>query len=531
MPDSFNSKILLSVSKWLLYAALFCVVLVMPATFFPFIGIKYYFFRTVVQLSLALLVVYWGFYDKQNKIWERLKKVSKRPLFIAVSIFVLVGLLASIFAFDPFSAFWSNFERGEGSFQLVHYYIFFVLASLLFENSKDWKNAFIASLIAAGLMILYGVFAQLGWNSSFISPYRGTIPDNAWDKLTFARFQGSLGNPSYVAPYLMFSIFYVLYLWFQKKITSKSLLSGSLTFIGVTLISVYLLVSSISRLSGGEGLPLLWSLPGIAVLIGAAAYVFKKKQFLAAFIGLIVWIFGFFLILSQTRGAVLGIAISIFVLLVYLAIFSTGQAKKWLIGLLAAAIIGGGFLIAFRNNPTVQSLPGGRVLELFDKGLSTDSAQTRFWTWGSAWRGFQERPVLGWGQENFSIVFDRHFDPRHYVPGKNSETWFDRAHSVFFDYLAETGILGLLSYIAMFVVFYWEVVKNWNKKFELYDEHQQSAEKHHSHIILRGLMIVLPIAYLIQALALFDVLPIYINLFLFLAFSSYIFSNRHESHI
>ena len=45
------------------------------------------------------------------------------------------------------------------------------------------------------------------------------------------------------------------------------------------------------------------------------------------------------------------------------------------------------------------------------------------------------------------------------MPGENNETWFDRAHSVYFDYLSETGILGFLSYLGMFFMFYWEFFK------------------------------------------------------------------------
>ncbi len=38
----------------------------------------------------------------------------------------------------------------------------------------------------------------------------------------------------------------------------------------------------------------------------------------------------------------------------------------------------------------------------------------------------------------------------------------------------------------------------------------------------------MPVAYLIQGLVLFDVLPTYINIFFFLAFAAYLF-NQHQS--
>ncbi|MEK7546611.1 MAG: O-antigen ligase family protein, partial [Patescibacteria group bacterium] len=142
--------------------------------------------------------------------------------------------------------------------------------------------------------------------------------------------------------------------------------------------------------------------------------------------------------------------------------------------------------------------------------------QTRLWTWNSAWQGFLERPAFGWGPENFSAVFDKYFDPRHYIPGKNSETWFDYAHSVFIDYLVETGIVGFTAHIAIFGVFFWEFFRRFKNENPL----------------LKALMASLPVSYLIQGLALFNVLPIYINLFLFMAFACYKFyyssSSEHE---
>jgi O-antigen ligase len=176
----------------------------------------------------------------------------------------------------------------------------------------------------------------------------------------------------------------------------------------------------------------------------------------------------------------------------------------------------------FRDTPTVQAIPGSRFLTI---SVTEQSFQTRFWTWNSAWEGFKERPILGWGPENFSAVFDRHFDIRHYTPGKSSETWFDRAHSVIFDYLTETGILGLLAYIAMFVVFYLQFFRATSKKL-------LTNEKTGFHIspVSLGLFGTILIGYLVQGLVLFDVLPIYMNLFLVLAFAVYLFNHAFPSH-
>lgn len=455
---------LLKLAKLFLYVSLFSVIIVLPSTFFPFIGGKYYFFRVSVELALIFFLLGWAFQASPGEVKKRVQKISRQPLFIAVSAFALVYLLASLFAFDPQAAFWSNYERGEGGFQMVHYYIFFALLVTLFKEKKDWQWAFRLSLIAALLMIGYGVFANLEVGK-FISPYRGTAPEGAWAKLISTRFQGSLGNPAYVAPYLMFSMFFALYLWFEKA----------------------------------------W----------------KNKIVQGLIYGGLSAIFLFFFALSRTRGAFLGLAAAILVFLIYL-ILKSAKIRKWAAIALASFTVLVGIAWYYHQTPFIQSLPGSRIFEI---NLSNRDVQTRFWTWNSALKGFLERPVFGWGPENFSAVFDKHFDPRHYIPGNESaETWFDRAHSIIFDYLTETGILGFLSFFGIFGVFFWLFFK----KTRIDANNRLINTNNNQSAVLNGLLLAAPVGYLVQGSFLFDVLPIYLPLFVLLAFGSWWFSKEYE---
>lgn len=465
---------LLGMARYYLYLAVFSVIVVMTSNFFPFIGGKDYFFRFSVELALVFSILWWAFEAKDGEVEALMKEVYKKPVFIAVTLFVLVYLLASIFAFDPHAAFWSNYERGEGGFQMLHYYGFFTLLVLLLRKESDWRAIFKTSLVAAGLMILYGVFAQLGWAATFISPFQGAAPPSAWWERLFAtnlRFQGSLGNPAYVAPYLMFAMFYALYLWVTGKPSNER----------------------------------KWA---TRICYGAAIFIF----------------FVFF-ILSQTRGAFLGLGAAVFAYILYFILFKSSFRKK-AAAVFVAIFVLSGILFMLRGNPVVKSLPGGRLLDI---NFSDQTAQTRFWTWGSAWHGFSERPILGWGPENFSAVFDKYFDTRHYNPGAvGGETWFDRAHSIYLDYLSETGILGFLSYLVVFAVIFWGLFK------ERKDAGAANATEHAKpgpvrSPVVNALMMVLPLGYLVQGIAIFDVLPMYINLFLFFAFAYY-YLYDNESH-
>jgi len=454
------------VAKWYLYVAVFAVVVVMDSIFFPFIGGKDYFFRFAIELSLAFFILWWAFEAQTGELLALIKAKCKKPLFIAVSAFAGIYLIATLFAYDIHAAFWSNYERGEGGFEMIHYYIFFALLVLLLDTERDWKNIFRFSLVSAGLMILYGIAGNFGL-STFIGAYAGATPPTGWwHVLVDGRFEGSLGNPAYVAPYLIFSMFYTAYLWISRKARSA----------GNWLVHT-----------------------GYALLIA---------------------VFVFFFILSQTRGAFIGLGVGIFVMLLYFVIAARGSLRKWSGVFLLLVVLAGFGILAFRNSPALQKFPEGRLLQI---SLSDATAQTRFWVWGEAWKGFQERPILGWGPENFTTVFDKFFNPNFFVPGQNTETWFDRAHSVFFDYLVETGILGLLSYLSIFCVLAWEFFKK--KASHAVAMHE--SNRAHTAVLERGLFIALPVAYLVQGVAIFDVLPMYISLFLFLAFAYYYFYEKH----
>lgn len=426
------------VSKFFVYAALFSIVVVSSSTLFPFIVGKYVWFRTMVLLgtiafALGLLVA-----PRAPHYFARLKHLFSSKIVIAVSVFILVFLLACFLGYDPHAAFWSNFERGEGGFQLLCFYLFFVLLGTLLENERDWRHAFGYSALAGVLMLLYGVVALAG------SP--GFIPVGG------GRFAGSLGNPAYTGTYTLF----------------------------LMLISGWMFVTSPNR--AGK---ILWT----------ALFA----TFLAGFIG------------SNTRGAFIGLALGIVGYLAYLIFRSSGSMRKWGIGVVTVFVLLTGTLVYFSGTPFVRSLPGGRLFEL---SLSEGTAQTRFWTWGSAFKGWEERPLLGWGPETFTVVFDRHFDVRHYIPNALSETWFDRAHSVFFDYLAEIGIIGLISYLAIFIAYAWEAIS--------------SRALKRTPPLSSGILIAIPLAYLGQGIVLFDILPTYLNLFLTLAFAVWYFDTYRE---
>ena len=412
--------------------ALLSVIFVASSNFFPYIGVKAYWFRLCVSLALIFFLGWVGFQSSNEEIRRLFKQTFSSPLVLATTIFAVIFVLASVFAYDPLAAFWSNLERGEGGFQMIYYYLFFLLLVLTGRDEKTWLLFLWTTLIAAVLVIGYGVSSFVGIINSGMSTAGGIFGQ---------RFAGSLGNPAYLGSYMLFSLFFAGFL-----------ISGK----GVKF---------------GERL---------------------------ALISLSILFFAFFLF-AQTRGAFLGLIVSVVVFLLFYAFKNSVHRRSLIITALILTLLFS-TLIYFRESPAIKNMPViGRLLRVsvFDR-----SVQSRLWVWQTAYEGWKERPILGWGPENFTKVFNNRFDIRHFVPDETSDTWYDRAHSVFFDYLVETGILGLLSYLGIFVVFYWQFFK----------QKIQSA-----------LFFAFPVAYLIQGIVLFEILPIYLPFFFFLAFSVYRF--------
>ena len=105
-----------------------------------------------------------------------------------------------------------------------------------------------------------------------------------------------------------------------------------------------------------------------------------------------------------------------------------------------------GEIAVARNTNNVKELVPSLANINTDKG--SDSG--RFSLWNLAFTNFKENPILGVGYGNYKAVAKK----EHYVNLINSKGNFKnprRAHSDFLEKLAETGIVGFLLYLSLFV--------------------------------------------------------------------------------
>ncbi len=458
------------ISRLFLFLVPFTVLIVVSDTLFPFIVGKYSFFRGMVLAALVMFCVELLVGGKSEFYWRRLVQIIKSPLSIAVMAFGLVYILAGVFGVNPHFSFWSNFERGEGGFQILILVVYFLLLRTLFTQPSHWRKFFWLSIIAAGLMTLYGIFAALKFidynpqNPTLSGPFFKTFYWAIGPGLNEAnfRFSGSIGNPSYTGAYMLFILFYAFYLLGVYRLKQKKHLVNLLAFVSV--ISVFVLF------------------------------------------------------LANTRGTFIGFFAGLAVAALYLAYAKKRFRKLILISFLTVSILLSlGF--AFKNTKLVKSLPGSR---LFQISLNAKTFGDRVIMWKIAWAGFEQRPLLGWGPENYLENFERNYQLDYFKPTQGFGAWFDRAHSMIFDYLAATGVLGLLSYLSIYVVLGIALFKSIKSKVK---------EGQGFHVLVNALLIALFVSYLVQGLVLFEVLTVYYNLFAALAFAGFYFAQTKENRL
>jgi len=155
--------------------------------------------------------------------------------------------------------------------------------------------------------------------------------------------------------------------------------------------------------------------------------------------------------------------------------------------------------------------------------LSVDLlSDPRFSAWQIALEAIKEKPILGWGPENFSIAFDKHYDPSLPQISKEWGGWFDKAHNFAVETATTTGIPSLLIYLSFFGALFWQLQKI--KKL-------MPKKSLTCHNIQAGF-----IAYLTANLFSFDTFSTYLILFFFIAYSFYLINgsrgpNQEEKQI
>ncbi|TET83989.1 MAG: hypothetical protein E3J36_02590 [Candidatus Nealsonbacteria bacterium] len=221
----------------------------------------------------------------------------------------------------------------------------------------------------------------------------------------------------------------------------------------------------------------------------------KSRGGLRIYSGISLAIISLALFLSDARAAIFSVLGGVVLLFFLWLIFSKkGILKLAGVSLLIIFAIGVLGLIYLSSQP--DSFVYQKLVQMASK--------SRIVVWEMAWKGWLERPWLGWGPENFELVFTKYYDPRLFLSEYGGEVWFDRVHNIVFDTLIASGIIGFLSYLGIFISAFYVL---WRKYFR---------EK--LDFWIAGIFSVILISYFVQNLTVFDMVNSYMMFFLVLGF-------------
>lgn len=250
---------------------------------------------------------------------------------------------------------------------------------------------------------------------------------------------------------------------FKKWEDWRTLLRWSLVVglvVGFTGVNSLLPDNSIMKIGGGGTLGNKIYLANFVLFhIFIAWLLFRKEtargwKFFAAVIGIAELLIMFS---NGKRGPFIGLLAGLLVGLVLYCFFTNIKKWRWVgVGLITFLLCFGGLVYINRDSATVKKIPV--VGELANVSFQTGTGATRAIAWEIAYKGWQEKPIFGWGVENFYYVFNKFYNPKSLESGYY-ETWFDRSHNIFLDYLSTGGILSFSAYLGLFFVVYWLLYK------------------------------------------------------------------------
>src|SRR3989344_2191333 len=153
------------------------------------------------------------------------------------------------------------------------------------------------------------------------------------------------------------------------------------------------------------------------------------------------------------RASTLGIFMGVIAYIVLEVIYNKNELirKKyfkfflWLLCILALA--------SFIN-------PGTSIIKKLTRYNGEDpSIKNRLISWDIGLKGFRERPLLGWGNENYSYVFNKYFNPK-IITGSEAYSWFDRVHNTVIEILVANGAFGVMAYLSIFIIAFMGIQKS-----------------------------------------------------------------------
>ncbi|MFA5299153.1 MAG: O-antigen ligase family protein [Lutibacter sp.] len=447
---------------------------------------------------------------KNNTI--NIKKNIDKILFWFISFILFLPIIILPPSFQPSE--WSRTILFRSTITIL---VGFLLYKYFYKNDifvslPKWKiSNYLPFLTLSAFILLVAIstiFSQDPRFSFFSSP---------------ARAGGSLNM-------LFYFIFAMILAIFVKNKSWDKL--WKINFIVATLASLLAIIQSFNIFKNtfvsyeGGGVPsFLGNSTFLAIYIffmiiwSSILFIQKKEKKQKMIYGGLFLLFALTIFLTGSRATYLAILISFsFIFFFYPIKIKKIKTLKIIAGsILISAVI---TILIFNSFPQLSEK--NEIFSRLSNRLSIERVAkdlfgTRFAVWKIAIQTIKDRPLLGWGPENFYIGFEKYYEP---TISNMQKLWWDKPHNIFLDIATNFGLIALFFYISFYITLFRGLQKLKSVKKNITDN-TETLQVHGLQAIFIGYLTILFFN--------FDSFPTYIINFFFIGYSFYLLSSEKET--
>ncbi len=282
-----------------------------------------------------------------------------------------------------------------------------------------------------------------------------------------------------------------------------------------------ILIAYANRPPASMGNPIMLALYLLLLSFLALAFAVKEKRLFKKLVYLsALSLFVFVVLLTYSRAAYLGLATGLLWFVFFYPYSRRRLSLALRISFLLILISASLAVYHINTQPLPEFVQENRTLKGITSRLSLEKAlqDPRISGWQVSWQALKDRPLLGYGPENFAVGFDRHYDPslpkiEEGVGGAGR--WWDRAHNFFLEVSVTAGIPVLIIYLLLIGTLFWQLQKL-----------KRSKEDKEAPVAAQGIQAAF-IGYLAANFFSFDAFSIYLVFFLTAGYSLFLI-NRSE---
>jgi len=396
---------------------------------------------------------------------------------------------------------------------LIEILLVLALIYLSFNSKKIFKFNWLDWLVL-GFVVLQIISAVFGVN--FMRSFWGNQQ----------RAQGIFTWLHFTASYFLLRQFFITKKDWQNLgiwLLVISFISCLIAWFGKYFAFLENVISQSSQLSGMIGNPIFFaSYLIIPVFLGFVCFFILDKNNKWRWFGLLAGLFGLItLLFTQVRGAFVGLTVGLVAIWTMQILFSRSLKTKRIlisIGILFLILISSTYIFNQKSDYLQKNLPV--ISRLLNITPYETTASTRLMAWQIALKGWQDRPVFGWGPENFQDAFDKHYNPE-FLRYSFAETVWDKPHSYPLEVLSTMGLLGFICYLAivvMLLAYLMRIIKR-----------QDNENRRLAFIILVGAVV----AYVVQSSFAFETsnsLLIWMTVIAFISFCYTLSKNKANGY-